>query len=391
MRTILFVSCSATARLLFGGFAAWSLLVSPNLCAQIHSNFNDGTDPGWQHYLPDNYLFAPYTVGDMHTSITFETNSSPGGGIYYSFCSGPTNMDGLSVLQAAEFPRVGSFYTNGPVLTNFTMTGEFFHWTNAQSQVIAIAGRVQLPLPPTNQPGVQSTNNTLPPSCLMLAYVNRRSTAAFRGATGGNDELRCEWSNPPANGTPQQLGNNGAFNGPEQPIPVPGRSASPDSTNGHYRLIFTANGINLTGQIVDLSTGLPMTFSGPSTPYTNILRTTTGVYPSYADVGGVYGFYACVGDSATLPFGDPTSGQPIDPHFDNFAIVAGVVTLESAPAATGPYAADTTAGIEVYPKRITVPANGPARYYRINWIGCDHTPAITSTTLAGGNVVLTYD
>ena len=389
MKNMSFPLYESRSRLLFGGLAAFSLLVSLNLLAQVHFNFDDGTDPGWEHFLPDNYLFDPFTVGDMHTSITFTNNDSSAGNLAYYFYSGPTNMAGIYALQAAEIPRVGSFYTNGPVLTNFTMTGEFFHWTNAQSQVIAIAGRVQLPLPPVNQPGVQSTDNTPPPAFLMLAYVNRRSAAYFVTNTGGQDELRLEWSNPPANGTPQQLGNNGAFNGPGQ-TPTPGRSSSPDSTNGHYRLIFTANGTNVTGQIVDLSTGLPMTFSGPSTAYTNILRTTTGIYPSYADVGGVYGFYACVGDSSIFP--SPLNvGQPIDPHFDNFAIVSGVVTLESAAAVTGPYKADTTAGIEVYPKRITVPVNGPARFYRINWIGCDHAPAITSTTLVGGNVVLTYN
>jgi hypothetical protein len=390
MKNMLFPLYQSMSRLFLGGVAALWLMAPPALQGQIHFDFNDGTDPGWEHFVPDNYLISPFTDGDMHASITFATNNSSAGNMGYYFHSGPTNMDGIYVLQAAEVPRVGSFLTNGPVLTNFTMTGEFFHWTNAQSQVIALAGRVQLPLPPTNTSGVMSESNSLPPACLLLAYVNRRSTADFRGATGGQDELRCEWSNPPANGTPQQLGNNGAFNGPGQ-TPTAGRSSSPDSTNGHYRLIFTANGTDVTGQIVDLSTGLPMTFSGPSTAYTNILRTTTGIYPSYSDVGGVYGFYACVGDAGTLPLGYPTSGQPIDPHFDNFAIVPGVVTLESAAVVTGPYVVDTTAGIEVYPKRITVPANGPARYYRINWIGSDHTPTITSITLVGGNVVLTYN
>jgi hypothetical protein len=389
MNNMLFPLCQSTSRLLLGGVAALSLVAPPGLHAQTNFNFNSSTDPGWEHFVPDNYLFDPFTVGDMHTSVTFATNNSSAGNMGYYFHSGPTNMDGLYVLQAAEVPRVGSFFTNGPALTNFTMTGEFFHWTNAQSTVIAIAGRVQLPLPPTNPTGEQSTSNTPPPACLMLAYVNRRSCANFVGATGGNDELRIEWSNPPGNGTPQHLGNNGAFNGPGQ-TPVPGRSSSPDSTNGHYRLIFTANGIDVTGQIVDLSTGLPMSFGGPSSVYTNMLRTTTGIYPSYSDVGGAYGFYACIGDSPLLP--PPASvGQPIETHFDNFAIVPGVVTLESAQAVTGPYVVDTSAGIEVYPKRITVPSNGPGRFYRINWIGSDHTPTITSITLVGSNVVMTYN
>ena len=387
MKNMLYPPYHSASRLFLGGVAALSLLASPALQAQTNFNFNNSTDPGWQHFVPDNYLFAPFTAGDMQTSVTFATNNSSAGNMGYHFHSGPTNMDGLYVLSAAEVPRVGSFFTNGPALTNFTMTGEFFHWNTTQSVVLAIAGRVQLPLPPTNSPGVQSPSNSLPPACLMLAYVNRRSSAYAIGATGGNDELRAEWSNPP-NNAPQQLGNNGAFNGPGQ-TPTPGRSSSPDWTSGHYRLIFTANGTNVTGQIVDLSTGLPMTFGGPSSN-TNMLLTTTGIYPSYSDVGGAYGFYACAGDSPIFP--PPVGvGQPIDVHFDNFAIVPGVVTLESAAAANGPYVQDTTAGIEVYPQRITVPTIGSAWFYRINWIGCNHTPAITSITLVGGNVVLTYN
>lgn len=392
MKGILFPTCQSTSRLFLGGaVVAWWLMVSPVLQAQTNFNFNDGLDGGWEHFLPDEYTSGDYTVGNLLPSITFATNSISAGNMAYYLHAGSNSLP----LVTAAGPRVGSFFTNGPSLTNFTMTGEFFHWTNGQSQIIAIAGRVQVPLPPTNPTGDFSTNS-YSPAGFLLSYVNRRSHAAFRGSavfdgSGGTDELRVHWINP--TGTPDQLGNNGSFSGPLQ-TPVAGRSLTPDSTNGHYRLIFTASGVNVTGQIVDLSTGLPMTFSGPTTVNTNILRTTitNGSHAAlsvYANVGGTYGFYAAMGDSPSPPIeGDPTRGQPIDPHFDNFAVVPGVVTLESAAAVTGPYAVDTTAGIEVYPRRITVPASGNARFYRIGW---DHATTLTSVTLVGGNVVLTYD
>jgi hypothetical protein len=179
------------------------------------------------------------------------------------------------------------------------------------------------------------------------------------------------------------MGNNGRFNGRGQS--TPGISYSPDSTNGHYRLIFTASGTQFAGQIVDLSTGLPMTFTGPL-GITNMIRPDPVGWPITNTVAGSYGFLCNLGSSPTLP---SAGGSGIWATYDNFAIVPGVVTLESAAAVTGPYAQDTTAGIEVYPKRITVPVNGSARFYRINWIGGNHTPTITSITPGGSVSVVT--
>ena len=128
--------------------------------------------------------------------------------------------------------------------------------------------------------------------------------------------------------------------------------------------------------------------SGTTTLNTNIVYgSLTNYYVNEPGTnGGAYGFYATIGDSPQ--FGPPI---PIDPHFDNFAIVPGVVMLESATAAAGPYVVDTGAGLEVYPKRITVPASGSTRFYRIKWLDADHIPTITGITLEGSNVVLTYN
>ena len=51
------------------------------------------------------------------------------------------------------------------------------------------------------------------------------------------------------------------------------------------------------------------------------------------------------------------------------------------------YTLDTTASINQATKTITVPQSGSARFYRLRW---DHSMTITSTTLVGSNIVMTY-
>jgi hypothetical protein len=68
------------------------------------------------------------------------------------------------------------------------------------------------------------------------------------------------------------------------------------------------------------------------------------------------------------------------------AFVPAFVVLSSSQANTG-YALDTTASINQTTRTITIPQNGPARYYRLRW---DHQVTIKSITLVGGNVVMTY-
>jgi hypothetical protein len=68
------------------------------------------------------------------------------------------------------------------------------------------------------------------------------------------------------------------------------------------------------------------------------------------------------------------------------AFVPAFVVLSSSQANTG-YAPDATASVNQITKTITIPQNGSARFYRLHW---DHAVTITSTTVVGGNVVLTY-
>ena len=346
------------------------------LQAQTNYDFNADNNLGWQNWLPDEYTSTDTNLGSLLPAVTIVTNPISAG-------NHALRMESAVALAAAGsfpvaiIPAVGSYFTNGAPLANFTMTGEFFDWTNSQSQIFGIAGRVGLPIPAVNQPG--EANPTPNATGYVLAFVNRRSAQAWRldngvGVLGGEDELRILDTGMPQGNFPQSLGHEGAFNGrDEYRTDV---SSTPDNVSGHYRLIFTALGTQLTGQMVDVSTGLPMLFLSFGT-VTNMLWPDPGRFPVTNTVAGSYGFLCNLGDSPTFP---SIGGSGIWASYDNFAIVPGVVSLESAATVDGPYAQDMTAGIEVNPQRITVPVNGDARFYRINWIGGTHPPTITSIT-----------
>ena len=406
---------------------AFPLLLSLSIQAQTNFDFNASTDPGWQHWLPDYYAAVDpcYITGANLPSVSFITNDYSPGNMAYFLHAGTSNSGGYAQ------PAVASIITNGTPLSDFTMTAEFFHWTNGQGQEFGLAGRVQVPWPDVNpQPticGDSSLTNSYAPFLIDLVYANARSAKAQTLPSdpgGSTDNLRIDYVYVEPFFGSQQISvmASASFSGPGvigQPPSKPytgyvvGRSLSPDAANGHYRLILTAvsgnnNGFTnggFTGQLVDLSTGLPMMMgssqyiiSCPAYYYTSNSNShlsyaayltnngaifTNGVlYSGTAPLGSAYGVLATLGSSGSSGYvdGNYTVGQPIDPKFDNYAIVPGVVTLESSANVAGPYAVDPSAGIEVYPKRITVPVNGATMFYRLNWIGCDHTPAITSIT-----------
>jgi len=68
------------------------------------------------------------------------------------------------------------------------------------------------------------------------------------------------------------------------------------------------------------------------------------------------------------------------------AFVPALLVESSSQADTG-YAIDTTASVEPGTRIITIPQRVGVRFYRLFW---DHAVRITSVTLAGGNVLLTY-
>jgi hypothetical protein len=373
---------------------AGACVLAASLQAQTNYSFNTGTNAGWENWLPEEYTGADTNLGTCLPAVTIVTNPASAGNyaVHMESCMAIAAQGGDPYFTV---PSVGTYFTNGAPLADFTMTGEIFNWSNSQSQVIGIAARVQLPLPPVNQPGEYNSYPGV--SGYALAFVNRRSAWDWRNDQGngsgspGNDELRMLDMGQAPGELLQSMGHEGAFN-VDYYYPagqsVLGVSYTPDNTNGHYRLIFTALGTTMTGQIVDVSTGLPMTFVSFGS-ITNMLWPDQHRVAITNTLAGSYGFMCNLGDSGTAP---GIGGSGISANYDNFAIVPGVVSLESAAAADGPYAQDTSAGIEVYPQRITVPTNGDARFYRVHWTGraAGFKTSITSIALSGNNVVLTY-
>ena len=71
----------------------------------------------------------------------------------------------------------------------------------------------------------------------------------------------------------------------------------------------------------------------------------------------------------------------------NYMAFVPALVVESAAQVNGPYTIETNAAVEPGTRRVTVPAGGSTRFYRMGW---DHAVTITSVNLSGGNVVLTY-
>jgi len=71
----------------------------------------------------------------------------------------------------------------------------------------------------------------------------------------------------------------------------------------------------------------------------------------------------------------------------NYIAFVPAVLVESAAQVTGPYALESNAAPDPGNRRITIPANGNTRFYRIRW---DHSVTIKSVAVSGGNVILTY-
>jgi hypothetical protein len=71
----------------------------------------------------------------------------------------------------------------------------------------------------------------------------------------------------------------------------------------------------------------------------------------------------------------------------NYMAFVPALLLESAAQVSGPYAVEANAVVEPGTRRVSLPTNGSARFYRIRW---DHPVTIKTVQISGGNVELTY-
>ena len=204
-------------------------------------DFNDGNDNGWTHYLTTSSNTPVLNQTWTATGSAYRLTSDAGGDLNH-------------------IGRVASFQIGGPALSDFTASLDLVDWDNTQSQQMGLMARVQSPIP--TQDSAPSVSDF--PKGYALVYVNRRSSGS-----GGTDQLRIYKLGPSqadfisGTGSPAigNLGQFGVVSGGSLP-PTPG------NTN-HYRLIFKGVGNLLMGQILDLTTGLPMTFNDNAGKLTN--------------------------------------------------------------------------------------------------------------------------
>ncbi|MSR65943.1 MAG: hypothetical protein EXS24_01035 [Pedosphaera sp.] len=71
----------------------------------------------------------------------------------------------------------------------------------------------------------------------------------------------------------------------------------------------------------------------------------------------------------------------------NYMAFVPTLLVESSSLVNGTYSIEPNATVEPGTRRVTVPAGGGTRFYRLRW---DHPVTITSLKLVGGNVELTY-
>lgn len=242
--------------------------------AQFSFDFNGGTDIGWTQYAP----------AGLGQTFSFPNNPLEVGNLAYQITSNP----GTGVNPG----RVGSFRMSDPAIPDFTLTSDLINWDNGQSQNMGVMARVQSPLPGSSFPLGYA-----------LIYANR-----FSGGAGGTDQLRLFKINSAAVGFMNNgLGGQGQFG------VVVGGSAPPDPSKD-YQLVFTGQGNVFTGQIIDKSTGVALTFNDGLGGLTDkIVASDPGPSGGFGALynTGTYGYFGFVGSGSEL----------IGPTFDNFSIV----------------------------------------------------------------------
>ena len=243
---------------IFGGVAAaLSLMVSPTIQAQS-DNFDDGDDVGWTHFTP--------------AASTFSFPASSQGGLGYK----------IETINLAPAGRVASILS-GSSIPDFTVSVDLVDWSNPLRQEMGVMARVQ--------PGPWAG---LLPSGYSFIYVNR-----FSSGSGGTDQLRIYKEGPAIHtlltGSGGQFAQGALINPP------------PNPASGDYRLVFSGYGNLLSGQIIDLNTMLPMSFSTGGLSETNTLWAVDGTYTT--------------GQAGVIAVAGAIVAPVVNPTFDNFSVV----------------------------------------------------------------------
>lgn len=245
-------------RNVLGGAVVASLIMIAPVARGQTDNFDDGDDVGWTRFTP--------------AASTFSFPASSQGGLGYK----------LETTHLAPAGRVGSIL-NGPSIPDFTVSVDLVDWSNSLRQEMGVMARVQ--------PGPWAG---LLPSGYSMIYVNR-----FSAGSGGTDQLRIYRDGPSQHtlltGSLGQFAQGTLVNPP------------PDPLLGDYRLVFGGYGDLLWGQIIDLNTMLPMSFSTGGASETNKIWAVDATYTT--------------GQAGVIAVAGTTVGTVVNPTFDNFSVV----------------------------------------------------------------------
>lgn len=88
-----------------------------------------------------------------------------------------------------------------------------------------------------------------------------------------------------------------------------------------------------------------------------------------------------------LLMNEPNEERTVRSSMLNYMAFVPALLVESSTQANAGYAIDSSAVVEPGTRKISIPQNGGARFYRLRW---DHAATITSVKLVGGNVEMTY-
>jgi hypothetical protein len=129
---------------------------------------------------------------------------------------------------------------------------------------------------------------------------------------------------------------------------------------------------------------------GPANETVEFVVPATGVYPFrflwYQRGGDAYGQWYSVDRTtgARTLINDPHSPSAVKAYLTAIALA---VQVQSSSTVTGGFTDDSTATVDSVNKRITIPVNGPVRFYRL--VGASAL-TIKTAAIQGANMVMTY-
>jgi hypothetical protein len=132
---------------------------------------------------------------------------------------------------------------------------------------------------------------------------------------------------------------------------------------------------------------------GPANETNDFVVPNSGVYPFrfiwYQRGGDAYAQWFSVDVATGVPtlINEPNSPNAVKAYLTALSPTPTAIRAQSSITVNGSYTDDSSAIIDAANKRVTIPINGPVRFYRL---AGDTAVKITTATIQGANIVLTY-